>query len=74
MSCWRMEWLVDEPHGWAGRSSLMAVAKFFLNRTKQQTYQALSGKMLLPEAALNEPSLAGGLLNRETRPSAIQAR
>ena len=30
--------------------------------------------MLLPEAALNEPSLAGGLLNRETRPSAILAR
>ena len=30
--------------------------------------------MLLPEAALNEPSLAGGLFNREARPSAIQAR
>ena len=30
--------------------------------------------MLLPEAALNEPSLAGDLLSRETRPSAIQAQ
>ena len=45
-----------------------------LLRTKHQTHPAYSGKMLLPEAALNEPSLAGGLLNRETRPSAIPAR
>ena len=45
-----------------------------LLQTKQQTHQAHSGTMLLPEAALNEPSLAGGLLKRETRPSAIQAR
>ena len=45
-----------------------------LLQTKQQTHQARSGKMLLPEAVLNEPGLAGGLFNREAWPSAIQAQ
>ena len=35
------------------------------------THQAHPGKMMLPEAALNEPGLVGGLLNRETRPSSV---
>ena len=45
-----------------------------LLQTRQQTHQALSGKMLLPETALDEPRLAGGLLDRETQPTAILAR
>ena len=35
---------------------------------QQQTHRAFCGKMMLPEAALNEPRLAGGLLRRQTRP------